>query len=322
MSESAATPVFLAVAGVLAADHVLRPQRRHRVEDLLPLEAQRLRLQRGRRLHRDEAEHLEEVGDDHVAEGARFLVEAPPHLDRERLRARRSGRGRCGCGSRPARTSRWRTAARAGSAPPRGRGSGRCGRCSARRRRESSFAFSARAEARSVPKGFSRMIRAPFPSPNVPQPLDRARCGARRQREVEQQLRVRAQLLAGRRDGVGERAVAVPHAGEAQRLGEPLPGLGVEGSAPGAADRLARQLAELLDADLPSGRADDPEALRHQPDLGEAEHPRQQLPLRQVPGRAEEDDDQVLGNPRRRLLRSCACRRNAHTLRLTDGPSA
>ena len=86
MSEAGSTPVLLAVAGVLAADDVLGPQRRHRVEDLLALEPERLRLQRGRRLHRDEAEHLEEVGDDHVAEGAGFLVEAPPHLDRERLR--------------------------------------------------------------------------------------------------------------------------------------------------------------------------------------------------------------------------------------------
>ena len=86
VSESGATPVLLAVAGVLAADDVLGSQRRHRVEDLLALEPERLRLERGRRLHRDEAEHLEEVGDDHVAEGAGFLVEAAAHLDRERLR--------------------------------------------------------------------------------------------------------------------------------------------------------------------------------------------------------------------------------------------
>ena len=78
-------PVLLAVAAVLAADHVLDPQRRHRVEDLLALDPERLWPQRGRRLHRDEAEHLEQMRDDHVAEGARFLIEAAPHLDRERL---------------------------------------------------------------------------------------------------------------------------------------------------------------------------------------------------------------------------------------------
>ena len=78
--------LLLAVAGVLAADHVRRLERLHRFEDLLPLDHQRFGAERDRRLHRDEAEHLEEVGDDHVAKGAGFLVEAAPHLDRERLR--------------------------------------------------------------------------------------------------------------------------------------------------------------------------------------------------------------------------------------------
>ena len=78
--------LLLAVTRVLAANDVAGLQRLHRFEDLLALGHQRLGVERDRRLHRDEAEHLEEVGDDHVAEGAGFLVEAAAHLDRERLR--------------------------------------------------------------------------------------------------------------------------------------------------------------------------------------------------------------------------------------------
>src|SRR6266545_7656060 len=68
--------LVLAVAVVLAADDVLGPNRPHRLEDLDLLVHKRLRLERRRRLHRDEAEHLQEVGDDHVAECACRLVEA------------------------------------------------------------------------------------------------------------------------------------------------------------------------------------------------------------------------------------------------------
>ena len=42
-------------------------------------------VERGRRLHRHEAEHVEEVRHDHVAVGAGLLVEAGAVVDRERL---------------------------------------------------------------------------------------------------------------------------------------------------------------------------------------------------------------------------------------------
>ena len=43
-----------------------------------------------------------------------------------------------------------------------------------------------------------------------------------------------------------------------------------------------------------AGGADDAEVVRHQSDLGQVEHPRQQLSLGEVAGGAEEDDDLVL----------------------------
>ena len=63
----------------------MRLHRQHRAEDLALLLADRLRLQRRRRLHRGERQHLEEVGHDHVAEGSGGLVEAGPLLEAERL---------------------------------------------------------------------------------------------------------------------------------------------------------------------------------------------------------------------------------------------
>ena len=70
VSESGSTPSSVVVAGVLAADHVVRVDRQHRPEDLVLLLGDRLRVERGRRLHRGERQHLEEVGDHHVAVGA------------------------------------------------------------------------------------------------------------------------------------------------------------------------------------------------------------------------------------------------------------
>src|SRR3712207_7616742 len=54
---------------------LFRSDRQHGAEDLVLLLADRLRLQRRRRLHRDERHHLHEVGDHHVLVGAGGLVE-------------------------------------------------------------------------------------------------------------------------------------------------------------------------------------------------------------------------------------------------------
>ncbi len=75
VSESGATPVDVAVADVLTAYDVVRLDRQHRAEDLVLLLADGSRLEGGGRLHRGEREHLEQVGDHHVAVGAGRLVE-------------------------------------------------------------------------------------------------------------------------------------------------------------------------------------------------------------------------------------------------------
>src|SRR5262249_23694844 len=86
-----------------------------------------------------------------------------------------------------------------------------------------------------------------------------------------------------------------------------------------AADGIARHSAELLEAEAVPGGADDAEALGHQPDLSQVEHPRQQLALGEVPRRTKENDHLVRGAFRRRLPNARARRgnANAHSSRLT-----
>ena len=78
-------------------------------------------------------EQLAQVGDDHVAQRARLLVErarGPPARGPPGCRSARRRRARR---SRSARTGRWRSAARGCPGPPPCRGSGRCGRPAPRR---------------------------------------------------------------------------------------------------------------------------------------------------------------------------------------------
>ena len=219
--------LLLAVAGVLAADDVLG--RAAATSSRRPSRARApsgFGVQRGRRLHRDEAEHLEEVGDDHVAEGAGFLVEAAAHLDRERLRdvdldvvdvVAVPDRLEHPVGEAQRQQVLHRLAAEVVVDPVD----------VALARRPSAGRRSARrAEARSVPKGFSVITRAPSPSPSSPICSTVAGGGVRRQREVEEERRRR------RRGPRARRSIASPSGskpsptrGEAQRLGEPLPGL-------------------------------------------------------------------------------------------------
>ena len=86
VSESLRDAVFIAVAGVLAADDVVAVDRQHRAEDLVLLLADRPGLQRRRRFHHHERHHLQQVGDDHVLEGAGALVEVGPLVEAQRLR--------------------------------------------------------------------------------------------------------------------------------------------------------------------------------------------------------------------------------------------
>ena len=79
-------PGDVLVAVELTAHDVLGQDRQHRAEDLVLLLADGPRLQRRRRLHRGEGQHLEQVGDDHVAVGAGRLVEVGAGLEPEGLR--------------------------------------------------------------------------------------------------------------------------------------------------------------------------------------------------------------------------------------------
>ena len=85
VSESGGDARLVAVAEVLAAHDVVRFDRPHRAEDLVLLLADGPRLERRRRFHRHEGEHLEQVGDDHVAVRAGRLVEADAAVEAERL---------------------------------------------------------------------------------------------------------------------------------------------------------------------------------------------------------------------------------------------
>ena len=71
------------VSLVLAANDIVDVDREHRTEDLVLLLVDGPGFERRRRFHRDEGEDLEEVRHDHVAEGARRLVErgAGPDLE-------------------------------------------------------------------------------------------------------------------------------------------------------------------------------------------------------------------------------------------------
>ena len=87
-SESGATPVFVAVALELAAHEVVGLERLHRREDPLLAVAQLLDPGSDGRLHREQADGLEQVVLDDVAQRADLLVELAPALHAEVLRHR------------------------------------------------------------------------------------------------------------------------------------------------------------------------------------------------------------------------------------------
>ena len=138
--------------------------------------------------------------------------------------------------------------------------------------------------------------------PELAELLDRPRRRLRWQREVEEQPGLLAQLLARRRDLRAERPRSPRRRrrSAATRRTAPRP----RGRRPcGRSRRSNRAPARGTPRRSSSlaGGADDPEALRHQPHLREVEHPRQQLALGEVAGRAEEDDHLVVRGPPRLL---------------------
>ena len=129
--------------------------------------------------------------------------------------------------------------------------------------------------------------------------LDHPGVGARRQREVVEKARLAPELALGLAHDLAQRVVAVADVGGAQRRGEALPGGVRDRPVAAVLDRLAGEGRELVVDHLAARGADDDEALRHQARLGEMEHPRQELPPREVAGRPEEDDDVIVGDGRR-----------------------
>ena len=78
-------PLLVAVTDELPPHQVLGRERADGAEDLHLLVANRLGVGADRRLHRQEAHHLQEVVLDDVADGARLLVELAAPLHTERL---------------------------------------------------------------------------------------------------------------------------------------------------------------------------------------------------------------------------------------------
>ena len=166
-------------------------------------------------------EHLEQVRDDHVPVGAGLLVELGAALDPHRLR--HVDLHVADVLAVPDRLEQpvGEPQARGCCRPTPCRGSGRCGRSATRRRPRGCFWFSSRADARSVPNGFSMITRALVGQAGRAEHGDHGREGGGRDGQVEQPPRRAADRLLGRADRGRQRlgSSAVGRA-ERQRLGE------------------------------------------------------------------------------------------------------
>src|SRR5882672_2229722 len=69
------------VAAKLSAHDVARAKRRNRLENLDSLIPERFAVSPDRRLHGQATQHLEQMILDHVADGARLVIERAPALD-------------------------------------------------------------------------------------------------------------------------------------------------------------------------------------------------------------------------------------------------
>ena len=159
--------------------------------------------------------------------------------------------------------------------------------------------LSSRAEARSVPNGFSMMIAAAaLGQPGAAQQGHRGLERHRRDGQMEQPPRAAAEVRLGPPHGRLQRAGAARlarlRAAERQRLGERGPPVPLRLAPAERSHRLPGLLAELVIGDRPPGGADDAVPLRHQAHLGQVEQTRQKFPFGQVAGRAEHHDDMVV----------------------------
>ncbi len=241
------------------------------------------------------------MGDDHVAEGAGFLVEAATHLDRERLRhvdldvvdvvaVPDRLEHAVGKAQRQQVLHRLATDVVVDSEDLLLVEDGVDERVELPRRGE------------VAAEGLLHDHPRPLPQPGPAKILDHPGRGGRRQSQIVQQLCV-VKLVAGGRDRGSQLLEAIAGGDEPKRLGEAVPGLALERPPPRTADRLAGELGELLVGEIAARGADQGEPLRHQAGLEEVEDPRQQLAAGQVPGRSEEHDHLIVRNRRRRRRR-------------------
>ena len=125
---------LLSVADVLAAHGPGRVDRLHRRQHLGLLVLQEGRVGSDRRLHRQQADHLQQVVLEDVADRPDPLVEAARGPRRRSTRPSSPARCARSSGSTAARAACWRTGTPAGPRRPPCRGSGRSGRCAPRGR--------------------------------------------------------------------------------------------------------------------------------------------------------------------------------------------
>ena len=307
-----------AVPLVLAAHHVPHVDRLQGVVDLRLLGPQGLGVEGGRRLHGDEAEHLEQVRDDHVAVGAGLVVEVGPALDGQRLR--HVDLDVADVLPVPARLEQ-----------PVGEPQGQdvVDRLLAHevvdaedlRLVEDLVQLLVQVACRGQ-VGTERLLDDDAGARREIHSADHRDHGLerrRRDRQVEQAAGRAADLLLRLLDRAGQRAGLVRiRAAERKVRGEGVPGLALRLAGAELFRRLPRVLPELLgtQGELRGGRADDPVLLRHQPGRGEVEESRQQLALSQVTGGPEQHDDVVV----RPGLGTCGCLRRRHLLSPPSSP--
>ena len=287
--------VLLPVALVLAAHDAGRVERLHRLEDLQLLGSQGLRLERRGRFHRDEAERLEEVCHDHVAERPGALVEAGAASDRERL-----GHVDLDVVDVIAVPDRLEQTVREPQREDVLHGllaeevvdseDLRLVEDAVNRVVQSTSGLEVGPER--LFENDARALREPV----LAQGLGDAGKGLRRYGKVVEQAWLAADLPLCRGDGVSEAArVRGVGGGVVEALREPGPGLLGRRAAAELVDCRAGVCPELLVRQgLPRG-ADDPVALGKEAGFGEMEEPRHELSPREVTGRSEEDDDVILG---------------------------
>ncbi len=281
-------PLLLAIAVVLAADHVARIDRHHGAKDLVLLLADGLGLQRRGRLHGHEGQDLEQVGDHHVAIGAGLLVEGRPAAEAERL---------------------WHVdldVVDEGAVPDRleqavGKAEGEdvLGRLLAQEvvdaedLRLVEHLVQARVQRPgALQVGAERLFhddaRALDQLGFAQHPHGR-QGGARRHAQIVQPLRLAPQRRFGLQHLVPQRLGSRRQGNVVEPLGEGGPVRGGDFPRYEFVDGGAGEGAEGLRVEGVQRHADDA-AIGNEAGAAEAEHPRQQLAARQVAGRAEQDD--------------------------------